>query len=225
MHWYKTFAADASSPFRHELGMPVNSALIRFCGMKLQRDQVVAATLVGTVVVVLGFASGIGRIPQAQSTVSQPDHHAQAPIPSPTEQPHQPAAHVPQPVAHNPAPIPHQPAGPHVPAPTHPHPTTPPGTTKPTKPPTTPPTTEPSEPCDVGAITKLLRELGLLELLDDLPLVHELPEGTKKAERLSLVELPLLGDPVKLLDDLLGTTCSLVVDEKTNRVTALLDTP
>ncbi|RAS68194.1 hypothetical protein C8D87_102257 [Lentzea atacamensis] len=31
--------------------------------MKLQRDQVVAATLVGTVVVVLGFASGIGRVP------------------------------------------------------------------------------------------------------------------------------------------------------------------
>lgn len=195
--------------------------------MKLQRDQVVAATLVGTVVVVLGFASGLGRIPPAQSTVGQPDHHAQAPIPSPTEQPHQPAAHVPQPVAHNPAPIPHRPAGPHVPAPTHPHPTTPPPTTKP---PTTPPATEPPEPCDVGAITKLLRQLGLLSLFDgDLPVVHELPEGTRKAERLSLVELPLLGDPVELvddvLDDLLGTTCALVVDEKTGKVTALLDTP
>ncbi|GGU19882.1 hypothetical protein GCM10010178_09920 [Lentzea flava] len=184
----------------------------------------VAATLVGTVVVVLGFASGIGRIPQAQSTVSQPDHHAQAPVPSPTGQPHQPAVPVPQPVAHNPvpAPVPHLPAGPHVPAPTHPHPTTPPVTTKP---PTTPPTTEPPEPCDAGAITKLLRQLGLLSLLDELPIVHELPAGTKKAERLSLVELPLLGDPVDLLDDLLGTTCTLVVDEKTDRVTALLDTP
>jgi hypothetical protein len=190
--------------------------------MKLQRDQVVAATLVGTVVVVLGFASGIGRIPQAQSTVSQPDHHAQVPVPSLTEQPHQPAVHVPQPVAHNPAPAPHLPAGPHVPAPEHPHPAPPPGTTKP---PTTPPTTEPPEPCDVGAITKLLRELGLLSLLDELPVVHELPQGTKKAERLSLVELPLLGDPLELIDDLLGTTCALVVDEKTDRVTAVLDTP
>jgi hypothetical protein len=192
--------------------------------MKLQRDQVVAATLVGTVVVVLGFASGIGRIPQAQNTVSQPDHHAQVPVPSLTGQPHQPAVHVPQPVAHNPAPIPHVPAGPHVPAPTHPHPSTPPTTTKP-PPTTTPPATE---PCDAGAITKLLRQLGLLSLLDgddELPVVHELPEGTKKAERLSLVELPLLGDPLKLIDDLLGTTCALVVDEKTDRVTAVLDTP
>ncbi|MBM7857459.1 hypothetical protein [Lentzea nigeriaca] len=186
--------------------------------MKLQRDQVVAATLVGTVVVVLGFASGIGRIPPAQSTVSQQDHHAQAPVPSPTGQPHQPAVPVPQPVAHNPAPMPHVPAGPHVPAPERPHPTTPPPTTK-------PPATEPHQPCDAGAITKLLRQLGLLSLLDELPVVHELPAGTKKAERLSLVELPLLGDPLDLLDDLLGTTCSLVVDEKTDRVTALLDTP
>jgi hypothetical protein len=193
--------------------------------MKLQRDQVVAATLVGTVVVVLGFASGIGRVPLAQNTVRPPDQHPHAPA---TTAPHTPAQHVPQPVAHNLAPIPHQPAGPHVPAPArpHPHPTTPPATTKP---PTTPPTTEPQEPCDAGAITKLLRELGLLSLLDELPVVHELPEGTKKADGLSLVELPLLGDPTELvgdlLDDLLGTTCVLVVDEKTDRVTALLDTP
>ncbi|MDT7788024.1 MAG: hypothetical protein QOF58_6443, partial [Pseudonocardiales bacterium] len=40
--------------------------------MKLQRDQVVAASLVGTVVVVLGFASGLGRAPQSQNSVSQP---------------------------------------------------------------------------------------------------------------------------------------------------------
>ncbi|MFI6098439.1 hypothetical protein ACIA8G_23035 [Lentzea sp. NPDC051213] len=196
--------------------------------MKLQRDQVVAATLVGTVVVVLGFASGMGRVPQTQNAVSQPSQHTHTPTPTPTEQPHQPMNHVPQPVAHNPVPIPHQPAGPHVPAPEHPHPTTPPPTTKP--PTTTPPTTEPPKPCDAGAITKLLRQLGLLSLLDgDLPVVQELPEGTKKAEELSLVELPLLGDPVKLVDGvlagLLGTTCALVVDEKTDKVTALLEGP
>jgi hypothetical protein len=181
----------------------------------------VAATLVGTVVVVLGFASGIGRVPQAQNAVSQPEQHPHAPA---TTAPHTPVQHVPQPVAHNPAPVPHLPEGPHVPAPEHPHPTAPPVTTRP---PTTPPptTTKPDEPCDAGAITKLLRELGLLSLLDELPVVHELPEGTKKAEQLSLLQLPLLGDPVELIEDLLGTTCSLVVDEKTDKITALLDTP
>ncbi|MFS8100519.1 hypothetical protein LFM09_25660 [Lentzea alba] len=63
-----------------------------------------AATLVGTVVVVLWFASGIGRISQAQSSqnsISQPVGH-----------PHPPAE-----PSHQPAPVPHQPAGPHVPAP------------------------------------------------------------------------------------------------------------
>lgn len=194
--------------------------------MKLQRDQVVAATVVGTVVVVLGFASGIGRVPQTQNVVSQPNSHAPSTT-APHDQPNLPAQqHVPQPVAHNPAPLPHVPEGPHVPAPEHPHPSTPPGTTKPpvtSPPPTTPPPT--NEPCDVGAITKLLRQLGLLSLLDELPVVQELPAGTKKVEELSLVDLSLLGDPVELIDDLLGSTCELVVDEKTNRVTALLDTP
>ncbi|MGW6935234.1 hypothetical protein ACWGE0_34600 [Lentzea sp. NPDC054927] len=195
--------------------------------MKLQRDQVVAATLVGTVVVLLGFASGIGRVPQAQNTVSQPNTH----VPSTAtttrpEQPRPPANNVPQPVAHNPVPAPHLPAGPYVPAPEHPHPSTPPGTTPP--PTTRPPTTTPNEPCDAGAITKLLRQLGLLSLLDELPVVPELPEGTKKAEELPVVDLPLLGglgDVGKLLDGLLGSTCALVVDEKTDKVTALLDTP
>ncbi|MEU0877555.1 hypothetical protein ABZ345_03065 [Lentzea sp. NPDC005914] len=199
--------------------------------MKLQRDQVVAASLVGTVVVVLGFASGLGRVPQSQNAVSQPKPPATSTTTSPV-QTHQPANNVPQPVAHNPAPVAHQPAGPHVPAPEHPHPSTPPTTTRPptTTPPTTP--TPPGKPCDAGAITKLLRSLGLLSSPDDLPIVSELPDGTKKAERLSLVTLPLLGDPlkllgdpVKLLDDLLGTTCSLVLDEKTDEVTALLGTP
>jgi len=198
--------------------------------MKLQRDQVVGATLVGTVVVVLGFASGIGRIPSASNVASHPNSHAPSATKSPPEQPRQPAQNVPRPVAHNPVPIPHVPLGPHVPAPQHPHPNVPPTTTRPpAKPPTT---TPPGEPCDAGAITKLLRQLGLLSSLDELPIVTEPPDGTKKAEQLSVVELPLLGDPLKLLgdplkllDDLLGSTCALVQDEKTGRVTALLDTP
>jgi len=191
--------------------------------MKLQRDQVVGATLVGTVVVVLGFASGIGRVPSAPNAASHPNSHSPPTATSPPVQPRQPAPNVPRPVAHNPVPVPHVPQGPHVPAPQHPHPSVPPTTTRP---PTTPPTTTPpGEPCDAGAITKLLRQLGLLSPLEELPVVAELPDGTKKAERLSVVELPLLGGPVKLLDDLLGSTCVLVQDEKTGRVTALLDTP
>jgi hypothetical protein len=200
--------------------------------MKLQRDQVVAATLVGTVVVVLGFASGIGRVPQTQNMVSQPNTHAPPTTTTRPEQPRPPVNHVPQPVVHNPAPVPHLPAGPHVPAPEHPHPSVPPGTTPP--PTTRPPTTTPGEPCDAGAITKLLRQLGLVSLVDELPVVPELPEGTKKAEKLPVVNLPLLGglsglsglgDVGKLLDGLLGSTCALVMDEKTDKVTALLDTP
>ena len=175
--------------------------------MKLQRDQVVAASLVGTVVVVLGFASGIGGVPQAQS--------GPAPTPPRTtqhEQPHPPEAHVPQPVAHNPVPAAHVPA-PHVPAPTHAHPSVPVPTTRTPVPTTTSPT--PAEPCDADALTKLLRELGLLA--GELPILHELTEGTKTVEK-----LPLLG----LLPPLdLPGGCKVVVEEKTGKVTGLLGTP
>lgn len=216
--------------------------------MKLQRDQVVAASLVGTVVVVLGFASGIGRV--AQGGVAQ----AQTP-PSQTrsEQPH-PADHVPQPVAHNPVPAAHLPGpGPHVPAPTHPHATVPPATT--TRPPTTiKPPTKPEEPsCDAGAIAALLQKLGLL--VGDLPVVGELADGALALDGLSLVDKGIVGavDPAALtgllgstgllggglplggkdvapvdlsaLTGLLGGSCELVVDEKTRRVTGLLDKP
>ncbi|TWP52937.1 hypothetical protein FKR81_07450 [Lentzea tibetensis] len=219
--------------------------------MKLQRDQVVAASLVGTVVVVLGFASGIGRV--AQGGVAQ----AQTP-PSQTrsEQPH-PADHAPQPVAHNPAPVAHQPGpGPHVPAPTHPHPTAPPST--PTTTPTQP--TKPAAPCDAGAIAALLKQLGVL--VGELPIVGELTGGALAVDGLSLVDKRLVGavDPALLtgllgslggslplgklpvgtlplggtdaapadlsaLTGLLGGTCRLVVDQKTGRVTGLLDQP
>jgi hypothetical protein len=183
--------------------------------MKLQRDQVVAASLVGTVVVVLGFASGIGQVPRAQGGPVQ----AQTPSTSPTpvEQPHHPPADQ-MPVARNPVPVAHQPAAPHVPAPTHPHPSAPPGTTKP--PTTTPPTTTPStpdEPCDADVLTKLLRDVGLL--VGELPVVGELTDGTKAVDEVPLLGLSLL-PPLKLPGG-----CQVVLDEKTGRVTGLLDAP
>ena len=192
------------------MGMPVNSPLLLFSGMKLQRDQVVAASLVGTVVVVLGFASGIGGVPQAQSgpapTPPRPTQH---------EQPHPPEEHVPQPVAHIPVPAAHVPA-PHVPTPTYSHPSVPSPTTTTTPVPTTTTPSAPARPCDADALTKLLHDLGLL--VGDLPVLHELTGGTKAVE-----ELPLLGvllPPLQLPDG-----CKVVVDEKTGKVTGLLGAP
>ncbi|GLZ33131.1 hypothetical protein Lesp02_53190 [Lentzea sp. NBRC 105346] len=174
--------------------------------MKLQRDQVVAASLVGTVVVVLGFASGIGGVPQAQS-VPPPT----PPRPTQHEQPHPPAEHVPQPVAHNPVPAAHVPA-PHVPAPSYSHPSVPSPTTS------VPTTTSsaPARPCDAGGLTKLLHDLGLL--IGDLPIVGELTEGTKAVD-----ELPLLGGLLPPLE--LPDGCKVVVDDRTGKITGLLGTP
>lgn len=193
--------------------------------MKLQRDQVVAAGLVGTVVVVLGFASGIGGVPVAQSGPTPPVRHPPAATTTPPARPQQPPpqqqyvvpAAVPLPVAQ----------GPHVPAPAlehpHPAPTSPPS--KPTVPPTT---TPPSKPCEGAAVTELLKLLDV----DELPVVGELLPGTHEVERQSDVDLPLLGklgDPAKLVGDLtgdlLGPGCSLVADDETGKITALLSTP
>ncbi|WP_086661428.1 hypothetical protein [Lentzea kentuckyensis] len=193
--------------------------------MKLQRDQVVAAGLVGTVVVVLGFASGIGGVPVAQSGPTPPVQHLPAATTTPPARPQQPPPQQQQVVpAAVPLPVPQ---GPHVPAPAvehpHPAPTSPPS--KPTVPPTT---TPPSKPCEGGAVTELLKLLDL----DALPVVGELLPGTHEVERESTVDLPLLGklgDPAKLVGDLtgdlLGPGCSLVADDKTGKITALLSTP
>ena len=193
--------------------------------MKLQRDQVVAAGLVGTVVVVLGFASGIGGVPVAQSGPTPPVRHPPAAT-TPSARPQQPPPPQPQYVVPAAVPLPVAP-GPHVPAPTlehpHPAPTSPPS--KPTVPPTT---TPPSKPCEGGAVAELLKLLDV----DELPVVSELLPGTHEVERQSDVDLPLLGklgDPVKLVGDLtgdlLGPGCSLVADDETGKITALLSTP
>ncbi|NKE55542.1 hypothetical protein FXN61_01365 [Lentzea sp. PSKA42] len=195
--------------------------------MKLQRDQVVAATLVGTVVVVLGFASGLGRVPVAQGGSTQTPN---ATKPTQQEAHHPQANPVPHPVGHNnPVQVAHPPL-PHVPAPTHPHQTVPPRTTPPTKPPSTAPTTPPNEPCDPDVVKALLKQLGVL--VDELPVVSELIDGSAPIDELSKLDLsPLLGllgaapkPPADLPAELPGG-CKLLVDEKSGKVTGLLDTP
>lgn len=192
--------------------------------MKLQRDQVVAATLVGTVVVVLGFASGIGRVPVAQGGSTQTPNTTK---PAQQDAHHPPANDVAQPVGHNNPVQPANPPLPHVPAPTHPHVTPPPGATKPTTP--SKPTT-PTEPCDPDAVKALLKQLGVL--VDELPVVSELIDGSAPIDELSKLDLsPLLGllgaapaPPADLPAELPGG-CKLLVDEKSGEVTGLLDMP
>ncbi|MEU4764039.1 hypothetical protein AB0H12_12330 [Actinosynnema sp. NPDC023794] len=158
--------------------------------MKFNRDQVVAASLVGTVVVVLGFASGLGRPPTVaadqQSTAHPPRDHVTGTA-DPADPP--PAVHVGQPQRHQGTAVPHP--DPTHPDPVHPEPSHPdlgghhPDPTTPTTPPTTTPPTEP--PCDVDAISALLTGLGAL--VDGLPLVTDLTGA-----------LPLLADTAALTD-------------------------
>lgn len=153
--------------------------------MAFNRDQVVAASLVGTVVVVLGFASGLGQVPTGAADRQVTAHPPQVPDHVTTTTPPVPAVHVgqPQPRAH------HGTAHPSHPAPAHPSPPTHPGHPAPDHPGPdphpgpgpTPPTTEPPGlPCDVDAISALLAGLGAV--VDGLPLVSDLTGA-----------LPLLG--------------------------------
>ncbi|GAB2997767.1 hypothetical protein [Saccharothrix stipae] len=127
-----------------------------------------------TVVVVLGFASGLGRAPtvaaEQQASAhppaqpASPDHVTGTAEPVPVirvGQPQHQGTVVPRPNPTHPSPThPGHPGGDH-PDPTHP-PTTPPPTT-------TPP---PKPPCDVDAISALLTRLGAL--VEGLPVVSDL---------------------------------------------------
>ncbi|KOX35143.1 hypothetical protein ADK67_01265 [Saccharothrix sp. NRRL B-16348] len=154
--------------------------------MKFNRDQVVAASLVGTVVVVLGFASGLGRPPTVaadqQSTAHPPQDHVTGTA-DPADPP--PAVHVGQPQRHQGTAVPPVHPDPTHPNPVHPEPNHPDPTTPPTTPPITKPPTQP--PCDVDAISALLAGLGAL--VDGLPLVSDLTGA-----------LPLLIDTAALTD-------------------------
>jgi hypothetical protein len=192
---------------------------------KLQREHVVAASLVGTVVVVLGFASGLGQVPAGSESAAPPA--AQKPpretVPAKTTTP-VPAVHIGHPIAEPPQRVAAttRPAPTTTVPPTHPHSTAPPTSTSPTTPPTSP-TKPPS--CDVDAITALLRQVGAL--VGELPVVTELTEGLVVVDEVPKLLGGLLGgltgkNPTPV-EGLLGDSCRLLVDPKTGRVTGLLD--
>lgn len=133
----------------------------------LRREHVVAASLVGTVVVVVGYASGLGLrpvictdAPTTDAEVAAPRSPATAEQPAPaTTAPVQPAANpgarrvVRQGPAAVPPPLPAPPPTSDQPQPPHPHPPTPPGMSPP-----------PTPPCAPGlvpdALDTLLQTLG-----------------------------------------------------------------
>jgi hypothetical protein len=146
-----------------------------------RREAAVAAALAGAVVVILGYASGLGASPPGEiAAVQQPPATSAPPAttatPFPVTLPDLPVAAVPQ-AGHRAhlTPAPHE----HTPA-------TPPPAEEPT--PTAPPTPEPpSEPADACPST----------LVDGLPVVG--PGAAKTTAKL----LPLIGG-VPILEVLLG---------------------
>ncbi|ONI82220.1 hypothetical protein ALI22I_39495 [Saccharothrix sp. ALI-22-I] len=152
--------------------------------MTLNRDRVVAASLVGTVVVVLGFASGLGRVPIGAADQQAITHPPQSPDHVTGTTPPVPTVYVGQPQSQG---QPNRNVVGQRPVPTHPNPVHPdpthPGGGHPAPNPTTPPTTTPpaqQPPCDVDAIGGLLGRLGAV--VEGLPLVSDLTGA-----------LPLLG--------------------------------
>lgn len=153
--------------------------------MRLSRDHVIAAGLAGAVVVVVGYASGLGLRPGGTAGAATPpvvaDGGHQAP--QPTQQPQIPSAVPPANVPVSPLPADpvggEQPSMPSMPQPPGdvgatpaPDPGMPgmPGTTEPTPPPgtTTPPPPPPGTDvpaCQPGAAQQVLDTVGGLPLL------------------------------------------------------------
>lgn len=144
-------------------------------GIAPRRDQLIAASLTGAVVIVVGYASGLGLKPGTAAenppVLAQPPPSAATPLPggeppAPAPIPSLPAV----PVVDAPAPVapPTTPGGVEVqpspspspePVPTHPHPD-PPSVT----PPLPPPDVE-LPPCEPGVAQQVLDTVGTLPLL------------------------------------------------------------
>ncbi|MFJ8910860.1 hypothetical protein [Amycolatopsis sp. NPDC102389] len=145
-------------------------------GIVPRRDQLIAASLTGAVVIVVGYASGLGLKPgtAAESPppmAAGPAPSEASPVPDGKPPPPAPIPSLPaDPVTDVPAPVaPPGPGGgvevspsapPPEPVPTHPHP----------EPPTTVPTTPPPPPeelpvCQPGAAQQVLDTVAALPLL------------------------------------------------------------
>ncbi|AIG73640.1 Putative membrane protein [Amycolatopsis japonica] len=138
-----------------------------------RRDQLIAASLTGAVVIVVGYASGLGLKPGTAAenpppVIAQPAPSGPSPVPDGKPPPPAPIPALPAvPVTDAPAPVaPPGPgggvdAGPSAPPPepvppTHPHP----------EPPTTPPPPPEELPvCQPGAVQQVLDTVAALPLL------------------------------------------------------------
>ncbi|MEU8411390.1 hypothetical protein AB0C24_01310 [Amycolatopsis japonica] len=137
------------------------------------RDQLIAASLTGAVVIVVGYASGLGLKPgtaaeNPPTAIAQPAPSGSSPVPDGKPPPPAPIPSLPAvPVADAPAPVaPPGPGGgvdvspsappPEPVPPTHPHPV----------PPTTPPPPAEELPvCQPGAVQQVLDTVAALPLL------------------------------------------------------------
>lgn len=176
----------------------------------LRREHVVAASLVGAVVVVVGYASGFGVRPTidaggaARNGGDVPEAvRPQAPVPDPpptSTVPAQPVANViPNPVVpRSPAPT-TEPAPPAQPQ--HPHPTVPAPPTTPTTPEQPPPPPECAPGLVPVALDTLLLTLGRATDSLGLPLIGALPPIGVPPLPVDL-PLPVANGP---LDQLIGT--------------------
>lgn len=166
------------------------------------REQVVAACLVGSVVVVVGFASGLGIHPatakptQSDTRADGPEHPTtEVPAIVPPEQagpgPAQPPS---DPIVVTPAPTPPVPTTPtDTPEPTHSHPApTPPTTPAPTTPPSPPECVPGTVPALLDTLTGAVTVLPLDTLIAGLTSVLPLG-GSDPAAVTGLVGLPVSG--------------------------------
>ncbi|MFI7115875.1 hypothetical protein [Amycolatopsis sp. NPDC049868] len=141
-------------------------------GIVPRRDQLIAASLTGAVVIVVGYASGLGLKPgtvaeSAPPAIDRPAPSGPSPVPDGNPPPPGPIPSLPAvPVTDAPAPVAppgpgggvevSPPAPPPEPVPTHPHP----------EPPTTPPPPPEELPvCQPGAVQQVLDTVAALPLL------------------------------------------------------------
>lgn len=149
----------------------------------VRREHVVAASLVGAVVVVVGFASGLGTHRTTENhnpAAPRTEAAAQPPLttaPSTPDQiPANPGANPPQrAVAPRPQPQPLPPSQPHTSTPPPSSTTSPPPTTPPPSTTTPPPQTDP--PCQPGLLGDLPILPGALPVVGGLPILGGLVGG------------------------------------------------
>lgn len=168
-----------------------------------RRDAAIAAALTGTVVVVLGYASGLGL--ELQQSLAQPPSSPSAPITTEQSPTTEPIPAAPSPMTA----IPGLPVLPPISVPDLPE--------LPTELPTEPPATEPTDPGTTAPPPDVDEPTSCPPaLLEELPIVGEVTPpvtGLLAAVLGSLpISLPVLGDLTCLVGEVVGPKCCAPVD-------------